>query len=205
MLVYKFFKRLFDIFVGLLGLIILVPVTMIIKIAYVCTGDYHRIIYGQTRVGKEGKEFRIYKFRSMVWNADEELQTLLKKKKYREQWERYQKIDNDPRITKVGKIIRSGSIDEMPQFLNVFLGQMSLIGPRPLIPGELKAHKGDPKKYYAVRPGITGYWTTRGRSDVDYEDRLKMEYYYVDNQSFALDIKIFFRTIKAVFRKDGEK
>ncbi|MBQ8984449.1 sugar transferase [Candidatus Saccharibacteria bacterium] len=204
-MVYKFFKRLFDIVFGLIGLVLLIPLTLILKVAYMCTGDFHRIIYGQTRVGKNGKEFRLYKFRSMVWDADARLEELLKKEKYKKQWEEYQKLDNDPRITKIGKVIRRGSIDEIPQFINVLLGQMSIIGPRPLVPGEIKMHKGDAKKYNSVKPGMTGYWATRGRSDVDYDERLKMEYYYIDNQSFTLDIKIFFRTIKAVFRKDGSK
>ena len=204
-MVYRFFKRIFDIVIGLVGLIVLVPVWLVIKIAYMCIGDFHRVIFSQKRVGKNGKIFKIYKFRSMAWNAEEKLQELLKQKRYKKEWDEYQKLGNDPRITKVGKIIRKGSIDEIPQFLNVFLGQMSLIGPRPLVPGELEEHGGDPKKYNSVKPGMTGYWTTRGRSDVDYEDRLKMEYYYIDNQSFTLDVKIFFRTIGAVFKKDGAK
>ena len=204
-MVYRFFKRIFDIVIGLVGLVILVPVWLVIKIAYICTGDFHRVIFSQKRVGKNGKIFKIYKFRSMAWDAEKKLQELLKQKKYKKEWDEYQKLGNDPRITKVGKIIRKGSIDEIPQFLNVLLGQMSLIGPRPLVPGELEEHGGDPKKYNSVKPGMTGYWTTRGRSDVDYEDRLKMEYYYIDNQSFALDVKIFFRTIGAVFKKDGAK
>ena len=204
-MVYRFFKRFFDIIFSLIGLVFFVLTWFIVKLAYVFSGDFHRVIYAQKRIGKNGRVFKIYKFRSMVWDADKELNKLLKNKKYKKEWDEYQKIGDDPRITKVGKIIRRGSIDEIPQFLNVFLGQMSLIGPRPLVPGELEEHGGDPKKYNSVKPGITGYWTTRGRSDVDYEDRLKMEYYYIDNQSFVLDTKIFFRTIGAVFRKNGAK
>lgn len=202
---YLFVKRVFDIVVSLVGLIFLVPVALIIKIAYLCEKDTHPIIYGQTRIGKDEKEFKILKFRSMVWDADEKLEELLKKEKYRKQWEEFRKIDDDPRITKVGKIIRRGSIDEIPQFINVFLGQMSMIGPRPLVPGELKSYKGKKEIYYSVKPGITGYWATRGRSDNDYGDRLKMEYYYVENRGFLLDIKIIFRTIRAVFIGDGAK
>ncbi|MBR2658322.1 sugar transferase [Candidatus Saccharibacteria bacterium] len=204
-MVYRFFKRVFDIMFSSIGLVFFVLVWFVVKLAYVFSGDFHRVIYTQKRIGKNGKTFKIYKFRSMVWDADKELKELLKNKKYKKEWDEYQKIGDDPRITKIGKIIRQGSIDEIPQFLNVFLGQMSLIGPRPLVPGELEEHGGDPKKYNSVKPGITGYWTTRGRSDVDYEDRLKMEYYYIDNQSFVLDAKIFFRTIGAVFRKNGAK
>ena len=97
------------------------------------------------------------------------------------------------------------NIDEFPQFINVFLGQMSLIGPRPLVPGELKAYKGKKEIYYSVKPGITGYWATRGRSDIDYDDRLKMEYFYVENCGLILDIKILFRTVRAIFKKNGAK
>lgn len=198
-------KRLFDIIASLLGVILLVPVAIIIKIAHLCSGDMYPIFYRQVRVGKDGKEFKIIKFRSMVWNASEMLEEMLKKEKYRKQWEEFQKIDDDPRITKVGNYIRRGSIDEIPQFVNVLLGQMSVVGPRPLVPGEIKEHKGDQAKYCSVKPGMTGYWATRGRSDNDYGDRLKMEYYYVENQSFLLDIKILFRTARIVIRGDGAK
>ncbi len=202
---YKFFKRVLDIIIGLVGLIVLVPVWLIVKICYMCTGDFHRVIFSQKRVGKNGKVFKIYKFRSMVWDAEKKLKELLKQKEYKEEWDEYQKLGDDPRTTKIGKIIRKGSIDEIPQFFNVLIGQMSVVGPRPLVPGELEEHGGDPKKYNSVKPGMTGYWTTRGRSDVDYKKRLKLEYYYIDHQSFALDVKIFFRTIGAVFRKSGAK
>lgn len=202
---YKFFKRVLDIIIGLVGLIVLVPVWLIVKICYMYTGDFHRVIFSQKRVGKNGKVFKIYKFRSMVWDAEKKLKELLKQKKYKEEWDEYQKLGDDPRTTKIGKIIRKGSIDEIPQFFNVLIGQMSVVGPRPLVPGELEEHGGDPKKYNSVKPGMTGYWTTRGRSDVDYKKRLKLEYYYIDHQSFALDVKIFFRTIGAVFRKSGAK
>ena len=204
-MLYAFVKRVFDIIMGLVGLIVLVPLTIVIKMAYMCSGDFHPIFYAQDRVGKDGKLFQIYKFRSMVWDAEEQLQKLLNYKKYKKQWKEFQKLDNDPRITMVGRVIRRGSIDEIPQFLNVLFGQMSLIGPRPLVPGELKEHKGDEKKYCSVKPGITGYWATRGRSDNDYEDRLKMEYFYIENQCFSLDVKIFFRTIRTVIRSDGAK
>lgn len=144
----------------------------------------------------------------MVPNADESLERLLKQKKYRDQWEEYQKLDNDPRITKVGKIIRNGSIDEFPQFVNVLLGQMSMVGPRPLVPGELKEHGGkakDIEKYQSVKPGVTGYWAMRGRSDNDYAERLKLEYFYIDNRSIVLDLKIMLNTFGVVFRQEGAK
>lgn len=204
-MIYRLIKRLFDIIASLIGLVIFVPVYIIIKICYLVSGDFHAVIYSQVRVGKNGKKFRIYKFRSMVWDADKKLKELLKQKRYKEQWDNFQKLEDDPRITKVGRVIRRGSIDEIPQFLNVFLGQMSMVGPRPLVPGEIEEHGGDLKKYCAVKPGMTGYWATRGRSDNDYEDRLKMEYYYVENRGIVLDVKILFRTVKIVFKGDGAR
>lgn len=204
-MIYAVVKRLFDIVFSLVGLVLLLPTTLIIKVVYCFTGDFHPIFYKQERVGKKGKKFKILKFRSMSWDADQKLEKLLAKEKYRKQWEEYQKIDDDPRVTKVGKFIRTGSIDEMPQFINVFLGQMSVVGPRPLVPGELRLHKGDEKKYTSVKPGITGYWAMRGRSNNDYEERLKLEYYYIDNRSIKLDCKILLKTLDVVFRKEGAK
>lgn len=204
-MLYRLIKRIFDIFAGLIGVIFLIPLTIIIKVAYMLTGDFHRIFYTQKRVGKNGKVFRIFKYRSMVVNADEVLKELLKKEKYKKQWDAFQKLDDDPRITKVGKFIRKGSIDEFPQFLNLLFGQMSLVGPRPLVVGELKEHKGKPEIYESVKPGITGYWAVRGRNNNDYTDRLKMEYYYVENCSLKLDIKIIFWTFGAVIHSEGAK
>ena len=207
-MVYTCVKRLSDILIGLVGIIILIPLTLIIKLIYICTGDFHPIFYTQERIGKNGKVFKIIKYRSMVSNADEVLKKLLKQKKYRKQWEEYQKIDDDPRITKVGKVIRKGSIDEFPQFINVLLGQMSMVGPRPLIPGELKKHGGkakDIEKYQSIKPGVTGYWAMRIRSDKnsDYDERLKLEYFYIDNCSLFLDLKILFLTVGTVLRHEG--
>ena len=115
-----------------------------------------------------------------------------------------QKIDNDPRITKVGRFIRKTSIDEFPQFINVLKGDMSIIGPRPLVPGELKSKNGI-KLYERVKPGITGWWACNGRSDIDYDERLKLEYYYINNRSLWLDIKCIFKTIEVILFKRGAK
>lgn len=146
----------------------------------------------------------------MIPNADEVLKELLKQQKYREQWEEFQKLEDDPRITKIGKFIRESSLDEFPQFINVLLGQMSIVGPRPLIPGEIKKHGAKPKdieKYQSIKPGITGYWAMRIRSDnsSDYDERLKLEYFYIDNQSLSLDTRILFHTVGAVISHKGAK
>lgn len=202
---YPFVKRTIDIMVGLIGCILLLPVTIIIKIAYMLTGDFASIFYRQVRIGKNGKLIKIYKYRTMIVGADEVLKQLLKQKKYKEEWKKNQKLDNDPRITKVGKILRKLSIDEIPQFINVLTGDMSLIGPRPLVIGELDQHNGNHEIYESVRPGITGWWACNGRSELDYEKRLELEYYYVKNISFYLDVTCVFKTIKAVFKKTGAK
>ena len=203
---YLFFKRLFDIIVGILGLILLIPLTIILKIAYMCTGDFHSIFYTQIRVGKNGHYFRLFKYRSMVKNADEILKQKLKEdKKFKKEWDKYQKVDNDPRITKVGKVIRKLSLDEVPQFINLLIGNMTLIGPRPLVPGELDKFKGDHKIYEAVKPGITGWWACNGRSVTNYKQRLELEYYYVKNCCFKLDVKCIFKTAGAVISRRGAK
>lgn len=196
---YLFIKRLFDILISIIGLIILIPVAIIIKIAYMCTGDFSSIVFRQQRIGKNGKLFKFYKFRSMVPNADEILfRTLELDEIMAEEYKKNKKLKNDPRITKIGKVIRKLSIDELPQFINIFLGDMSLIGNRPYLPRE-KEDMGD---YYEeiikTKPGLTGYWQVNGRSNTSFEDRLKLESYYSNHMSLILDIKIFFKTFKVV-------
>ena len=169
------------------------------------TGDFKSIFYTQKRIGKDGKFIYIYKFRSMVSNADEVLKELLKNPKYKKEWDKNQKLEHDPRITKIGKIIRKTSLDEVPQFINVFKGDMSLIGPRPLVVGELDAQNGNYEIQEKVKPGIPGWWACNGRRATTYEQRLKLEYYYAENASLSLDIKCIFKTIKAVLSKSGAK
>ena len=205
-LVYLFVKRCFDIVCGLIGVVCLVPLIVIVKIVNICNKDFDSIFYFQKRIGKDGKEFKLYKFRSMVVNADEILeQTLKNDKKRAEEWKKYQKFENDPRITKIGNILRKTSLDEAPQFINILKGDMSMIGPRPLVPGELDSHNGNHEIYESVRPGITGWWACNGRSATTYEERLDLEYYYVKNRSLWLDIKCVFKTISAVICKKGAK
>lgn len=201
-LLYLGIKRFMDIVCGLIGTILLIPITIIVKLVYLLTGDKAKIFYRQKRVGQNGKEIKIWKFRSMVPNADDILQEMLKEEKWRKQWEENQKFDNDPRITKAGRILRKTSIDELPQLLNVLVGDMSLVGPRPLVEGELEEH-GGLKLYQKVKPGITGWWGCNGRSNIDYRERLELEYYYVKNCSLYLDALCIFRTALAVIKKDG--
>lgn len=204
-IIYLCIKRIFDIIIGLIGLIIIIPVIIVIKLIYLFNRDTSSIFYSQDRIGKNGKTFKLYKFRSMVKNADEILKEMLKKPEYKKEWESNQKFENDPRITKLGKFIRKTSIDELPQLLNILKGDMSLIGPRPLIPGELELHNGNHEKYEKMKPGLTGWWACNGRSETDYEERLKLEYYYCEHASLLLDIKCFFKTVEVVIFGKGAK
>ena len=188
-----------------IGFACMLPLIVIIKIINIINGDFKSIFYTHERIGKDGKVFKLYKFRSMVPDADKMLKEILKDKKYKKEWEENHKLEHDPRITKIGSVLRKTSLDEMPQFINVLKGDMSLIGPRPLVKGELDAHNGNHDIYESVKPGITGWWACNGRSDTTYKERLKLEYYYVNNCSIMLDIKCIFKTISAVIRKTGVK
>ncbi len=203
---YFFTKRIFDILIGLFGTLLLIPLTIIVKIVYMISGDFESIIFKQARIGKNGKTIYIYKYRSMVPNADEVLFELLKNDpELAKEYKKYKKLENDPRITKVGKFIRNTSIDEMPQFLNVLMGDMSVVGPRPYLHRELK----DMGKYYSIittiKPGVTGYWQVSGRSKTDFVTRLKMDSYYCENHGLVFDLKLFLKTFGTVLGKNGAK
>lgn len=201
-LFYLVIKRLLDIIFGIVGIVLLIPLSIVIKTAYLLSGDTASIFYTQKRVGLNGRPIRILKYRSMVTDADKKLAELLKDEKYRIEWEQNQKLTDDPRITKIGKVLRKGSIDELPQCVNMLLGSMSLVGPRPLVDGELEMHNGL-KLYQRVKPGITGWWGCNGRSNIEYRERLELEYYYIKNFSIYLDILCVFRTFFAVLKRDG--
>lgn len=199
-------KRIADIIGGIIGCILLIPITLFIKIAYMLTGDFNSIFYSQVRIGKNGKLIKIYKYRSMIVNADEVLEKLLKSdKEIAREYKRYKKLENDPRITKVGKFIRNTSLDEFPQFINVLKGEMSLVGPRPYLPRE----KEDMGEYYNTiikcKPGITGYWQVNGRSGTDFVKRLVLDEYYYQVRCLVMDTKILLKTVAKVFKKEGAK
>lgn len=201
----KGIKRLFDIFVGLIGTILLIPITIGIYIVKkILKEDNGPIFYDQLRIGKNGKYFKLYKYRSMIVGADEILKEYLEKnEEARIEFEENQKLKNDPRITKLGKFLRKTSLDEFPQFINILKGDMSLVGPRPIVDREVKLFGDKMKTIHSVRPGLTGYWAANGRSDTTYDQRVEMEAYYAENFSLLLDIKIIFKTIKSVLKKEG--
>lgn len=204
-LAYRIFKRLIDIIGAIVGIIALVPITIGIYIAKIISRDKGPIFYTQNRIGKDGKVFKIYKFRSMVIGADEILEKYLaENEEVREEYRINKKLKDDPRVTKIGKFIRKTSLDEFPQFVNVFKGEMSLVGPRPYLQREIK----DIGSYYpyivAVKPGITGLWQVSGRSDVTFVERLKLDLEYYNTRSLKLDVKILLMTVQQVFiRKRG--
>ena len=203
---YLTIKRLFDIILSLFGILFLIPVSIIIKISYILNKDFSSIFYSQIRIGKDGKEFKLYKFRSMIPNADEVLKELMDTNTdIFNEYSKNKKLKDDPRVTKVGKFIRKTSLDEFPQFINVFKGDMSIVGNRPYLPREKK----DMGSYYddivKTKCGIVSYWAIHGRSDVSFERRLELEKYYSNHQSLGLDIEIFFRAFTVVLLKKGAK
>ncbi|MGN1300442.1 MAG: sugar transferase [Clostridia bacterium] len=203
--IYIGIKRTIDVIGSLVGMVLLVPATIAIYIARkVLKEDDGPIFYTQLRIGKNGKQFKLYKFRSMCMNADEKLKEYLKSnEKARKEFEENQKLQHDPRITKLGNFLRKTSLDELPQMLNILKGEMSFVGPRPVVKREIEKYGESKEKLLSVKPGLTGYWQVNGRSNTTYEERMNMELYYVDNCSLWLDIKIFFKTFIAVFKKEG--
>lgn len=203
---YFFSKRLIDVLAGIVGIIILIPITIVIKIISICSGDFKSIFFTQERIGINGKPIKIFKYRSMIPNAEDVLEVLMRKDpKIKEEYLTNKKLENDPRITKVGKFIRRYSVDELPQLINVLIGNMTLVGPRPYLPREKK----DMGKYYdyviTCKPGLTGLWQVSGRSDISFKHRLKLDKKYAEERCFKFDTKILFQTFSAVIGKKGAK
>lgn len=200
--IYYIFKRLFDIVCSLLGLIVLSPIFLIIAIL-IKVDSKGKVIFKHKRVGKKGKVIYLWKFRSMVSNAKEIMDNWSPERKA--EFEKNYKLDDDERITKVGKFLRKTSLDELPQLINILKGDMSIIGPRPVVEKELEKFGSSKSKFLSVKPGLTGYWAVNGRSDTNYEERIELELYYVDHCSLWMDIKCFFKTIKVVLLGKGAK
>ena len=202
---YKGIKRVIDIFGGLVGGILLIPITVAVYIARkVLKEDDGPMFYEQLRIGKNGREFRFYKFRSMVMNADEKLEEYLKENESaRIEYDKYKKLKHDPRITKLGDFLRKTSIDEFPQFINVLKGDMSLVGPRPYLHREIKDMGENYKKITSVKPGLTGYWQVNGRSSTDFKTRMKMDIDYINDRTLWKDTKFLIKTFLKIFVKEG--
>ena len=203
--IYKCIKRIIDIIGSLVGIILLIPTSLGIYIARkIKKEDKGPLFYEQLRYGKDNKVFRLYKFRSMCIDADKKLKEYLEEnEEAKKEFEETHKLQNDPRITKIGEFLRKTSLDELPQMINILKGEMSFVGPRPIVEGEIDEYGENRDKFLSVKPGLTGYWQANGRSNTTYEERMQMELYYVDNCSLWLDIKIFFKTFIVVLKKEG--
>lgn len=203
---YDLIKRITDVLASIVGLIILIPLTIIIWIANLLVKDNGPVFFVQDRIGKDGKKFKLYKYRSMVVNADDKLaKYLAENEEAREEYKKYKKLKEDPRITSIGRFIRKTSIDEFPQFINVFKGEMSLVGPRPYLPRELEDMGENYNEIIKVKPGLTGLWQVNGRSETTFEYRMQIDKGYIATRSIILDIKIIIRTFLKVFKKEGAK
>ena len=197
---YRFIKRVFDFVASLLGLIILSPLFLIIAIAIKLEDPKGSVFYSQTRLGRGETPFKMYKFRSMVSNADELLEQLLKNNEIDGAMF---KMQDDPRVTKIGKFIRKYSIDELPQLLNVLQGSMSLVGPRPPLPREVAEYTEYDKQRLAVKPGCTGLWQATVRNSVGFDEMVKLDLLYISKRSVSFDVYILFKTVVIMFKPNG--
>ena len=198
--VYLAIKRLIDIIGSLIGIILLSPIYIIIAIL-IKFDSPGKIVFGHTRKGKGGKDIKVYKFRTMYSNANEIFESFTSEQK--EEYYKNFKLDNDPRVTKLGGFLRKTSLDELPQLFNILKGDMTIIGPRPIVEKEISKYGDKAEKLFSVVPGLAVYWQANGRSDTTYEERVEMDMYYIDNMSFYLDVKILFQTAISVLKGEG--
>ena len=197
--VYEFFKRAFDIVASLLGIIVLSPLLLVIALI-IKFSDKGPVFFVQNRTGKDGKVFKMYKFRSMYVDAEKRRNELLDQN---EADGPLFKIAKDPRVTKIGAFIRKTSIDELPQLFNCLIGNMSVVGPRPLVTYEQDQCTEYQAQRLLVKPGITCYWQIIGRSDLNFDDLIELDLKYIKERSFLTDIKIIFKTFSAVLKSKG--
>ena len=200
--IYVFIKRLFDFFMSLFSLIILSPLLLILAFLVKVTSK-GPVFYKHRRIGKKGKTFKLIKFRTMRYDTRPIEQQLTKEQL--DQFYTEFKIDNDPRITAVGKFLRKTSLDELPQLFNILVGQMSLVGPRPILDIETEKYGLTRNVLLSVKPGLTSYWACHGRSNIDYQERINMELYYIKHRSIWMDIKIILLTFIKVFKREGAR
>lgn len=198
--IYRFAKRCFDFFASLMGLIILLPIFLIIAIAIKIDDPHGPIFYQQVRIGKMQKKFQMFKFRSMCVDADQKLNQLTQKN---EVDGAMFKMKHDPRVTKVGHFIRKYSLDELPQLLNVVLGQMSLVGPRPPLPNEVNRYDMFDIQRLNVKPGCTGLWQISGRSNVSFNEMVLLDWEYINSCNFRLDLYVLLKTVVLFFKPNG--
>lgn len=197
-------KRIFDIFFSLTVLMLGIPIFLLIALA-IKLSSKGSPIYSHLRIGRGGRPFKCYKFRTMYQDADNRLKEILDNDPIKkEEWDRRHKLLDDPRVTPIGKFLRKTSLDELPQFWNVLIGDLSVVGPRPVIFHELQTHFGEKAaKILSMRPGMTGVWQVSGRNDTSYETRVHLDEHYIDNRSMLMDIRLICKTIPCMFTKKG--
>lgn len=197
-------KRMFDVFFSLIILTFAFPIFIFIALAIKLTSK-GRSVYSQERIGRGGKPFKCYKFRTMYPDADKRLKELLSSDdKLRREWDIFHKLKNDPRITPFGMFLRKTSLDELPQFWNVLKGDLSVVGPRPVVRAEIDKYiKDKAQTILTIRPGLTGPWQVSGRSDISYQQRIEMDEYYVENHSLLWDVWLIIKTIPAMLTSKG--
>ena len=203
---YPIVKRCIDILGGLVGVLLLIPIAFVVWVMRKKNKEQGPMYYTQLRIGKNGRIFKLYKFRSMVIGADDALKKYLKENpKEAKEYKKFKKLKYDPRITKTGSFLRKTSLDEWPQFINILKGDMSLIGPRPYLPREIE----DMGIYYdfiiKAKPGLSGPWQVGGRSEITFDDRMQIDKEYIQNQSIKNDIIILLKTFLQVFKKEGAR
>ena len=199
-IIYRLTKRLVDIILSLVAIVVLSPVFLIVALV-IRFDSKGKIVFGHERIGKNMKKIKVYKFRTMYENSEEIFNNFTEEQK-REYYINF-KLDNDPRITKVGGFLRKTSLDELPQLINILKGDMSIVGPRPIVEKEIPKYGECVKIVFSVLPGLTGYWQANGRSDTTYEERVKMDMYYIKNRSLLMDMKIILKTFISVIKKEG--
>lgn len=199
---YRGIKRILNLLCSFVGVIVLSPFFLIISLLIKVTSK-GPVFFVHERVGLNGRKFKLIKFRTMVNNAEEMIASFSPEQK--KEWEENYKLKDDPRITKIGKFLRRTSLDELPQLINILKGDMSIVGPRPVVDEELNWYGDKKDKLLSVKPGLTGWWAVNGRSNVPYPERCDLELYYVDHISFALDAKIILKTLGAIIKKDGAR
>ena len=199
---YRVIKRILNLLCSFVGVIVLSPFFLIISLLIKVTSK-GPVFFVHERVGFNGKKFKLIKFRTMVNNAEEMIASF--SPEHKKEWEENYKLKDDPRITKIGKFLRRTSLDELPQLINILKGDMSIVGPRPVVDEELNWYGDKKDKLLSVKPGLTGWWAVNGRSNVPYPERCDLELYYVDHISFALDAIIILKTLGAIIKKDGAR
>ena len=197
--IYKWIKRVFDILASLIALIVLSPVFLITALAIILE-DGGPVFFTQQRAGKDMKSFKIYKFRSMYKNAESQFERM---QSQNEQTGHAFKIKNDPRITHVGRFIRRYSIDELPQLFNIIKGDMSIVGPRPILTSQMLECNAYEKQRLIVKPGLTCYWQVGGRANIKWDQWVELDLKYIEDMSIATDLKLILKTIPVVFKSDG--